>query len=572
MAFVSSRDEKMRSSDINFQEEFAPKSSFGDVYATSIGQTFDEELSISSKLNREGWSDRKRIVEGLIDSGALDKSKYSRSSLPTPSSLGGLHSAQFDYEAASLDFEEIKDHKTLSEERNQLLKMRRDYANDVFERGSGTARFLGAATAFMLDPISIATMPIGYSVGAAKGLRAVGKAALKIGATEMAVETGIQAFVFDHKEEIDSPYGYQDAITNIGTAALGSALLGGTAMGIKEYISHVRLKTKDLPDSEQLQFADETLARLEETLSHNPLRKEKVINDAEYKGFDVDTVYYHGTSNEFDEFDIKKMGSSTDPGIRGKGFYFSPNKKTAESYGSILKSTHLKLEKPIDLLSFKSKNELAEYLDISIDILTERVDSLPSGDVRSIKVLPAHSGQFTSAVKSKGHDSIIHGQETIVFDPAQIRKVKPKSMTSKELINADKEYLAELEVQRTRFENPKEPPPAIEVKNISGKLAGVKDKSEAVDWVYANTKEKLTAQQAGNIANDRLMEKGFSGLKVEDQIVIFDKKFLSDGSLKTPKEGVPVEMDGKMYDSNQFISEIDTELKGIDSIMRCLYK
>jgi len=41
---------------------------------------------------------------------------------------------------------------------------------------------------------------------------------------------------------------------------------------------------------------------------------------------------------------------------------------------------------------------------------------------------------------------------------------------------------------------------------------------------------------------------------------------------KALPEGVPVEMDGKMYDSNQFISEIDTELKGIDSIMGCLYK
>ena len=60
MAFVSSRDEKMRSADINFQEEFAPKSSFGDVYAASIGLTFDEELSISSKLKPWGIT---RILE-----------------------------------------------------------------------------------------------------------------------------------------------------------------------------------------------------------------------------------------------------------------------------------------------------------------------------------------------------------------------------------------------------------------------------------------------------------------------------------------------------------------------------
>lgn len=525
MAFVSSRDEKMRSADINFQEEFAPKSSFGDVYDAAIGQTFDEELSISSKLNREGWSDRKRIVEGLIDSGALDKSKYSRSSLPTPSLLGGLHPAQFDYEAAALDFEEIKDHKTLSEERNQLLKMRRDYANDVFERGSGTARFLGAAIAFMADPISIATMPIGFSVGAAKGLRAVGKAALKIGATEMAVETGIQAFVFDHKEEIDSPYGYQDAITNIGTAALGSALLGGTAMGIKEYISHVRLKTKDLPDSEQLQFADETLARLEETLSNNPLRKEGMTSK---ELVNADKEFLTELEVRRDKVELAKepppaIEVNETPYVKPKDFSTKENavlKKTGELDGY--------------------NRDIAQY--------NERFN--PKAD--------AVGAKEPDLKDTDEHIVAYHGTDS-EFPIGEIRRSEQGKIGGGIYLTSDAEFA------RGFGKN-------LMSVNISGKLAGVKDKSEAVDWVYANTKEKLTARQAGNIANDRLMEKGFSGLKVEDQIVIFDKKFLSDGSLKTPKEGVPVEMDGKMYDSNQFISEIDTELKGIDSIMRCLYK
>ena len=43
-------------------------------------------------------------------------------------------------------------------------------------------------------------------------------------------------------------------------------------------------------------------------------------------------------------------------------------------------------------------------------------------------------------------------------------------------------------------------------------------------------------------------------------------------SEKALPEGVPVEMDGKMYDSNEFMADVDKELKGIDDILGCLYK
>jgi hypothetical protein len=274
MPFVSRRDDRARSQDLNFQEEYVPRADFGDVFAASVGQTIDEELSISSALNREGWSDRRSKIEAMIDSGAIDRRDYTKR-------IG--RGKRFDYDKAASDFEEIKSDEELTEERNALLKSRREYAQDVFDRGSGVARFLGAGNAFMLDPLSIATMPLSYSVGAARGLAAVGRSAVKAGAIESVVEAGIQGFVSQHKDEIDSPYAWQDAIANIATAATGAALLTGTGAGIKEYISSVRKGSNKLPGDDSLEFADETLARFEQTLESNPLRKEGMTSEEKIK-------------------------------------------------------------------------------------------------------------------------------------------------------------------------------------------------------------------------------------------------------------------------------------------------
>jgi hypothetical protein len=45
-------------------------------------------------------------------------------------------------------------------------------------------------------------------------------------------------------------------------------------------------------------------------------------------------VVYHGTKNEFSIFDLDKVGTKTDTGMWGKGFYFSSNKKYSETYAS----------------------------------------------------------------------------------------------------------------------------------------------------------------------------------------------------------------------------------------------
>ena len=56
-------------------------------------------------------------------------------------------------------------------------------------------------------------------------------------------------------------------------------------------------------------------------------------------------VVYHGTNEEFDEFDIRYFGRH-DNGWLGVGFYTTNDEEMAESYGSIVMSLYTKLENP----------------------------------------------------------------------------------------------------------------------------------------------------------------------------------------------------------------------------------
>ncbi len=239
---------------------YVEEASFSETFAASVGQTFDEDLSISSMLNLEGFNQRQQQVKELGDSGAFDINKYT-------SGVGDI-----DYNKLGQDFPEfkLKTDKELFEERKALLKQRRDYAQDVFERGNGMAQFLGMANAFMLDPINIATMPIATAGTAAKGLSTIGRA-IQVGRNEaglaVAAELMIQPLVYQHKHAIDSPFEFTDALANIATAATGAFAIGSAVGGISGYLKAVREKTADLPLDDSAKMALESLARVEDDLN-----------------------------------------------------------------------------------------------------------------------------------------------------------------------------------------------------------------------------------------------------------------------------------------------------------------
>lgn len=134
----------------------------------------------------------------------------------------------------------------------------------------------------------------------------------------------------------------------------------------------------------------------------------------------VPMVFYHGTKSTFTNFDKRKMGTNTDKGIRGKGFYFTNNLRTAQSYGDRLHNVYLKIENPFDLLSFDSLEGIVNLLGIDPSLMYERGRDTK---YHSVCVKLEFSGLFTSCVKELGYDGIIHGQEFVCFEPGQIRSV-----------------------------------------------------------------------------------------------------------------------------------------------------
>ena len=78
------------------------------------------------------------------------------------------------------------------------------------------------------------------------------------------------------------------------------------------------------------------------------------INDPENSSKVVDEngepkVVYHGSPNDFTEFDRDMIGETTDPGFYGQGFYFATSKEEAKGYGDNVVSAYVNLKNPINL-------------------------------------------------------------------------------------------------------------------------------------------------------------------------------------------------------------------------------
>lgn len=276
MPFLDQTAQRQRLQQMTPLMEYKPEPTFGEVFEASVGLVFDEELSISAELNREGWRERERLIKEKLDNGEINRDDYLD------------HQGNFDHNRVAWHSGDprIKSDRVLTEERNELLRKRREYATDIIERGSGMAQFLGSANAYMLDPVSISTMFMGGAAVTGARLSKLGSvlnATGRAAAIEAGAELFIQPLVYAHKQDIGSPYSAGDAITNIATAAVGAALFEGVPRGIGEWISSVRKKAlpqADLP-VEELSIMDEHLLRFEETVKAAP----KVDLDEVERGF-----------------------------------------------------------------------------------------------------------------------------------------------------------------------------------------------------------------------------------------------------------------------------------------------
>ena len=165
-------------------EEIDP--SFGETFAASVGFVIDEEQSTSSMYNRESLTQRQTAVADLVSDG-FDLNPYIN------------QSGEIDYDRLSTVAPSVLSNEELFNQRNELLAKRRAYSEDVKARGSGMAQFLGSMTGYMLDPVNVATLPIGASASVLRGLGVmarVGRVAAIEGAVGLTAESLIQPFAW----------------------------------------------------------------------------------------------------------------------------------------------------------------------------------------------------------------------------------------------------------------------------------------------------------------------------------------------------------------------------------------
>ena len=117
-------------------------------------------------------------------------------------------------------------------------------------------------------------------------------------------------------------------------------------------------------------------------------------------------VVYHYTPNEFNEFDRDKIGSSTDVGAFGRGFYLSPSDKFS-LYGRNQMQLFVNARNPLMLNSENAFETKEPYYKSDY-----RWDS-------------ESSQQFADAVQTQGYDAVYYENrgmdKFVVFNPNQIK-------------------------------------------------------------------------------------------------------------------------------------------------------
>jgi len=134
-------------------------------------------------------------------------------------------------------------------------------------------------------------------------------------------------------------------------------------------------------------------------------------------------IVYHGSTAGFNTFDSKKIGSHTDDGMWGKGFYFS-DERTAKKYGANVVGVFLSIKNPYMITGKQTIQEVADYLEIDESIL--------KSDGGFVRPYVPYIGTFTSNIKYKGHDGIIVDRggvsnEFVVFNANQIKSATENS-------------------------------------------------------------------------------------------------------------------------------------------------
>ena len=137
---------------------------------------------------------------------------------------------------------------------------------------------------------------------------------------------------------------------------------------------------------------------------------------------------YHRSMSEHTVFDKSKIGSGTDIGVFGRGFYFSNEDLT--SYGTHRYECYLNIRNPYVI------NGSAEAFKFK-----QRMSELAGKDVFNDNLTAADSERLTQELKNEGYDGVVYldtfgAHEFVAFEPEQIKYAFNQSPTN----NADIRY------------------------------------------------------------------------------------------------------------------------------------
>lgn len=132
-------------------------------------------------------------------------------------------------------------------------------------------------------------------------------------------------------------------------------------------------------------------------------------------------VVYHGTELDFNEFNISRVGTSTDSGMWGQGFYFTDDINYANRYAKNKKLLQC-------YLSIKNPYYIKNKIDIpKIKVPEDTLDDLKNSDKNYSKI-------FTKLLKDKGYDGVIislnGNNEFVVYNSNQIKSINAKEFNS----------------------------------------------------------------------------------------------------------------------------------------------
>ena len=282
MAILSNQDQRDYYQNMRGPQEAQEDPTFFETMGSAFDFVIDEELSVSSLLNRQGYDDRNEQIFKMTNEG-FDLKPYTDVT------------GEIDYDRISDDTGLVKNNLELYNERTEILKKRRKENQDVVERGNGIAQFIGSMGGYMLDPINVATMGVGVGT-AYKGMSTLSRALMtgrNTAAIAVASESAIQPLVYKHKHDIGSPYEFNDALMAIGTTAIGAGLLGGAMGGVAGYftrlskdaskfvsfkpIDKVDVEVKLTPEQESINVLQRMGAQLVEQKAELPPRIEDDI-------------------------------------------------------------------------------------------------------------------------------------------------------------------------------------------------------------------------------------------------------------------------------------------------------